>query len=87
MTSLSRGRCAFDTSVAGHPAGYSLHPFPCTTPQTAETSATKGDRHAWDARALKEERRYGAPLRVGLWAIGEGERGDCVFFWRVCTPY
>ena len=44
---------------------------------TPETPATRGDRNAWGARALKEERRYGALLRVGLgsWA---GEKADCV---------
>ena len=56
-------------------------------PQTAETSVTRGDRRAWDARALKEERRYGAPLRVGLRAIGEGERGDSVFFGESVRSY
>ena len=35
-----------------------------------ETSATRGDPHAWDARALKE-RRYGVVLRVGLGSFGK----------------
>ena len=74
----------FYTFKARRPAGYS--PSLAQQPQTAETSATRGDRRAWDARAL-EERRYGAPLRVSLSAIGEGERGDCVFFGGFVRSY
>ena len=66
----------FYTFIARRPAGYS--PSLAQQPQTAETSATRGDRRAWDARAL-EERRYGAPLRVSLSAIGKGERANCIF--------
>ena len=46
----------FHTFIARRPAGYS--PSLAQQPQTAETSATREDRRAWDARALKE-RCYG----------------------------
>jgi hypothetical protein len=47
-----------------------ISPSLAQQPQTAETSVTRGDRRAWDVRALKEERLYGALLRVSLGSSG-----------------